>query len=155
MLRSYSVGTPLYNQLREVDKDLTMPIQLIDSTELLDSGEALRARAAEDGYLFFRKLIPVEDILAVRANALKVVEQHEWLQPGQDELGGLLQREAFATIPESDMRTDIGVTHAMPCMTTSRKSRVCIVCRIIRSYLHSSSTFSTSRSWYMPVILHV
>ncbi len=90
-----------------------MPIQLIDSTELLDSGDALRARAAEDGYLFFRKLIPTDDIRAVRADVLRVVEQHGWLQPGQDELGGLLRREAYVTIPESDMRTDIGVTRAM------------------------------------------
>ena len=51
-----------------------MPIQLVDSTELLDSGDALRARAAEEGYLFFRKLIPAEDVLAVRADILTVVE---------------------------------------------------------------------------------
>jgi ectoine hydroxylase-related dioxygenase (phytanoyl-CoA dioxygenase family) len=90
-----------------------MPIQLIDSTELLDSGDALRTRAAEDGYLFFKKLIPDIDIRAVRADILQVVERHGWLQPEQHELGGSLNREAFAGIPESDMRTDIGVTHTM------------------------------------------
>jgi hypothetical protein len=90
-----------------------MPIPLRDSTAFLGSGAALRARAAEDGYLFFRNLIPAEAILAVRADVLTVVNQHQWLQPGQDALGGVLQREAFATIPESEMRTDIGVTHAM------------------------------------------
>jgi hypothetical protein len=90
-----------------------MPIQFIDSTELLDNGEALRERAAEDGYLFFKGLIPTNDILDVRADLLGVVERHGWLQPEQDPLGGLLNRAAFADIPESDMRTDIGVTRAM------------------------------------------
>jgi ectoine hydroxylase-related dioxygenase (phytanoyl-CoA dioxygenase family) len=90
-----------------------MSVQLVDSTELLDSADAMRARAAEDGYLFFRKFIPTEDILAVRADILQVVDQHGWLQPGQNELGGLLQREALEAVPESDLRIDIGVTRAM------------------------------------------
>ncbi len=90
-----------------------MPVQLLDSTEILDNGDALRARAAEEGYLFFKSLVPAEDVLAVRADVLKVVDRHGWLQPEQDELGGVLQREAYAAIPESDMRVDIGVTTAM------------------------------------------
>lgn len=94
-------------------KEFAMPIPMRDSNALLDSGAALRERAAEDGYLFFRNLIPADAILAVRADVLAVVNQHGWLQPGQDALGGVLQSDAFATIPTSDMRTDIGVTHAM------------------------------------------
>jgi ectoine hydroxylase-related dioxygenase (phytanoyl-CoA dioxygenase family) len=108
-----SGSRPWYYLLIVKEKEPAMPIQLVDSSELLGSGDALRTRAAEDGYLFFRKLIPAEDILAVRADVLTVVEQHGWLQPGQDELGGVLRSEAFAAIPESEMRTDIGVTRAM------------------------------------------
>jgi ectoine hydroxylase-related dioxygenase (phytanoyl-CoA dioxygenase family) len=90
-----------------------MPVPLRDSTVLLDDGAALRARAAEDGYLFFRTLLPADAIRAVRADILTVVARHGWLQPGQDALGGMLQSEALATVPESDMRLDIGVTRAM------------------------------------------
>ena len=48
---------------------------------------ALRARAAEDGYLFFKQRLPVNEVLAVRADLLNVVLKHGWLQPGQDALG--------------------------------------------------------------------
>lgn len=90
-----------------------MPILLVDSTALLDDGAALRARAAEDGYLFFKRLIPAEDVLTVRADLLTVVDKKGWRQPGQDAWGGLVNNAAFADIPEDEMRTDIGVTHQM------------------------------------------
>ncbi len=90
-----------------------MPVPLRDSTALLDDGAALRVRAAEDGYLFFRTLLPASAILAVRADVLAVVKRHGWLQPGQDALGGVLQPDAFAAVPESAMRTGIGVSIAM------------------------------------------
>ena len=42
-----------------------------DSTEHQTDGEALRARLAEDGYLFLRRLLPREAILNVRARLLR------------------------------------------------------------------------------------
>src|SRR5689334_660814 len=94
-------------------QELTMPVPFVDSTAILADGEALRERAATDSYLFFRGLLPAEDILEVRADVLGVVGRHGWLRPDQPPLGGLLNRDAFAAIPESAMRTDIGVTRAM------------------------------------------
>ncbi len=90
-----------------------MPISFADATSLLGDGRALRARAEEDGYLFFKKLIPTKDVLEVRADVLQIVERHGWRQPGQGALGGLLDTSAFDHIPENMMRTDIGVTHTM------------------------------------------
>jgi Phytanoyl-CoA dioxygenase (PhyH) len=84
----------------------------IDSTDLLDDPIALRERAAAEGYLFFRKLLPAEAILDVRRDLLGVVDRHGWLLPGQDDLGGALDGEALARVADNDMRLDIGVSHA-------------------------------------------
>jgi ectoine hydroxylase-related dioxygenase (phytanoyl-CoA dioxygenase family) len=84
----------------------------LDSTDLLADPLALRARAEEEGYLFFRNLLPREDVLRVRAYELAVVERHGWRKPGLDLLDNGIDVEALSQLPESAMRTDIGVSLA-------------------------------------------
>ena len=85
--------------------------QFVDSTELLADPAALQARAAEDGYLFFKQRLPKDEVLAMRAEMLAVVEKHGWRQPGQDALGGLIDYDAINRLTEEEMhRTDVGVT---------------------------------------------
>ena len=81
-----------------------------DSTPLLDNPAALRERAAQDGYLFFKQFLPKEDIFHLRADMLAVVDRCGWRQPGQDALGGLIDIPALSQVPEERMRTDIGVS---------------------------------------------
>ncbi|MBI2302651.1 MAG: phytanoyl-CoA dioxygenase family protein [Armatimonadetes bacterium] len=83
-----------------------------DSTALLDDPPALRARAARDGYLFFRRLLPAEALLAVRADLLDIVRRHGWLAPTADPLEGRIDASALSAVPEAQMRTDIGVSSA-------------------------------------------
>jgi ectoine hydroxylase-related dioxygenase (phytanoyl-CoA dioxygenase family) len=83
-----------------------------DSTPILNNGDALRERAATDGYLFFRGLLSAEAILPVRADLLNVVRQHGWLAQDEGEATGTLDVTALAAVPESQMRTDIGVSVA-------------------------------------------
>jgi hypothetical protein len=87
---------------------------LIDSKPLLDRSdfEALRHRAEEDGYLFFRSLLPQQEINKVRADVLGVVERYGWRQSGQARLGGRIDSDAINEIPASAMRLDIGVSAA-------------------------------------------
>ncbi len=85
--------------------------QFVDSTPLLADPPALRARAAEDGFLFFKQRIPKDEVLAMRAEMLAVVDKHGWRQPGQDALGGLIDYAAINRLTEEEMhRTDVGVT---------------------------------------------
>jgi|UniRef100_UPI00404B7DF5 hypothetical protein len=101
-----SVSPPQPVPPRSVQKSL-----FIDSTPLLEDPMALRARAAEDGYLFFKQRLPVNEVLAVRADLLNVVRKHGWLQPGQDALGGLIDFDAINALTDEEMhRTDIGVS---------------------------------------------
>lgn len=89
-------------------------LPFIDSGELLQSEnfEALRQRAAMEGYLFFKKLVPEEVIMQLREDMLGVVDAYGWRQPGQDARGGLINLEALNQVPDDEMRTDIGVSHA-------------------------------------------
>lgn len=85
----------------------------VDSTPLLTDPAALRARAAQDGYLFFKSRVPVDEILALRRELLAVVDQYGWRQPGQDALGGLIDREAINRFTDRKaFRDDIGVSTA-------------------------------------------
>lgn len=89
-----------------------MTDQFVDSTPLLNDPPALRARAEQDGYLYFKRLLPADALLPVRADLLGVVEKHGWLALGADPLEGRLDVEALSRVPEAEMRTDIGVSHA-------------------------------------------
>lgn len=89
-----------------------MPTRFTDSTALLNDGPALRERAARDGYLFFRGLLPPEALLPVRADLLGVVRKHGWLKDENDDLTGALDVAALSAVPESELRTDIGVSTA-------------------------------------------
>lgn len=85
--------------------------EFVDSSELLDDPERLRARAAEYGYLFFRSLLPAEPILEVRRRVLEVVGRHSWLADGSDPMAGLADVEAYErTDPAETAFCGVGVT---------------------------------------------
>jgi hypothetical protein len=67
-----------------------------DSTDLLDSPEALRRRADEDGFLFFKRFLPTEPVLELRRQILEVVRRHGWIKSGSDLMDGLCDMEAVA-----------------------------------------------------------
>ena len=68
---------------------------MIDSAPLLGDPEALWICGDEDGYLFFKQLLPKEDVRAVRRDFLAVVEGYGWRKSGQDEEGGVIDQEAL------------------------------------------------------------
>ena len=61
----------------------------VDSTPLLDAPEALRERAAEQGYLFFRSLLDSESVLDLRRQILEVCQQHGWLDDDAPLMDGI------------------------------------------------------------------
>jgi hypothetical protein len=67
-----------------------------DSTDLIHDGPALGARVAEDGYLFFRGLIPPADILAARRRMLDLIDAAGWLdRDSPDDLAAVTRPNAF------------------------------------------------------------
>lgn len=74
-------------------------VDFVDSTELLEDPEALRARADEHGYLFFRGLLPEPDVLEVRRRILGVVSDHGWVAEGTELMDGIADQAAFNAVP--------------------------------------------------------
>ncbi len=91
---------------------LKRKVPFLDSTPLLGDPAALQARADEDGFLYFQRFLPREEVLALRAEMLDVVDRHHWRQPGQDALGGRIDLDALNLVPDESMRSDIGVSIA-------------------------------------------
>ncbi len=96
------------NALGQVN--LADPVDLVDSTDLLDDPRALRARADEDGYLFFRALLPREAVLEVRRDVLTAIAADGWLDDAAPLEQGRLDHRAIDTIPDDELRDDIGVS---------------------------------------------
>lgn len=65
----------------------------VDSTPLLGQSEALHRRAQEEGYLFFRKLLPEEHVLEVRRDICGVLQQHGWLDSGTDPMDAITTQQ--------------------------------------------------------------
>lgn len=86
--------------------DLVAPFR--DSTDLLTSADALRERAAEDGYLFFRQLLPRADLESARLKVMGALRQDGILTQGgwRD---GVVDRAGVDRIPADEMRLDIGI----------------------------------------------
>lgn len=91
-----------------VDPDALSPFE--DSTDLLHSPPALRARAKRDGYLYFRGLLDAEPVLELRRQVLGVLDRHGLRADPADPLSGQLAIERLVQLPDADMREDIGVS---------------------------------------------
>ena len=82
-----------------------------DATSLLDDPAALRHRAEQDGYLFFKHFLPTEPLLELRRQMLEICERYGWLAHGHDLMEGVIDETAINQVPPEQMRTDIGVSN--------------------------------------------
>lgn len=56
----------------------------VDSSGIVDDRAALRARLAEDGYLYFPRLVDADHVLALRSAILAELAARGWLAAGSD-----------------------------------------------------------------------
>jgi ectoine hydroxylase-related dioxygenase (phytanoyl-CoA dioxygenase family) len=64
---------------------LVNTVSFRDSTPIISEPSELRVRAESDGYLFFRNLLPVADVLRVRAAMLAEARHSGWLRDGAND----------------------------------------------------------------------
>ncbi len=79
--------------------------RLIPSNDLLDDTEALRARAARDGYLYFRGLTDRELVLQTRRDFVRVLAENGWLDPDTDPM------DAISTRPQGTSPAEFASTY--------------------------------------------
>ncbi len=86
-------------------------LEFIDSTPLYEAEdwEGLRRREREEGYLFFKQLLPKEPLRELRMQMLEVVERYGWLSKTEPKNKGCLDMDAVNAVPEEAVRLDIGV----------------------------------------------
>lgn len=83
-----------------------------DATPLLASPEKLRARAEEDGFLFFKQFLPPGPLLDLRRQIIDIVARRGWIRPGTDPMDGVADLVAIADADRLDPSLRyIGVTH--------------------------------------------
>ncbi len=88
----------------------TRTTTFLDSSDLLDDPEALRARAEEDGYVFLRGLLPRDAVLDVRQQFLDIIDRHGWLAPGHPVADGVADVAAFERVdPEARAYCGVGL----------------------------------------------
>lgn len=73
---------------------MTRTEKYLDSTPLLNNPAALRERAAEDGYLYFKRLVDPKAILNVRRQILEVARKHGWLDGLAPLMDGIAKKGA-------------------------------------------------------------
>lgn len=56
---------------------------MFEANPLLDDVAALRSRFAQDGYLFFRDIMPVEALLEVRDDITRILAELGWIRGGE------------------------------------------------------------------------
>jgi len=82
-----------------------------DATPLLACPEKLRARAEEDGFLFFKQFLPPDPLLDLRRQIIDIVARRGWIRPGTDPMDGAADLAAVADADRRDPSLRyIGVT---------------------------------------------
>ncbi|MEM9255487.1 MAG: phytanoyl-CoA dioxygenase family protein [Pseudomonadota bacterium] len=59
-----------------------VPEPMYEANVLLDDASALRARLAEDGYLFFRNVIPTDRLTGLRDQITTILADEGWIETG-------------------------------------------------------------------------
>lgn len=68
--------------------DMQNIVSFIEADASAEAG-VLRTQMEENGYLFFRNLVPADDVLAVRRAILELCAQAGWLDPRRDVMEGI------------------------------------------------------------------
>ncbi len=67
--------------------------KLIESNDILSNPVELRRRLWREGYLFFRGLLPREEVLDLRRHILELCDDAGWISKGADLMEGLTDHE--------------------------------------------------------------
>lgn len=67
-------------------------------SRLSDGAEALRAAMQERGYLFFRGIVPADEILTIRRDVLTLCAEAGWLHPDRDVTEGIVHPDMTPTM---------------------------------------------------------
>jgi len=71
----------------------TLPF--VDCTDMIEDRDRLLDHGSENGYFFFPGLLPIEPMLELRHQVLRVAEEHDLLEPDTDLDAGIRKKGVF------------------------------------------------------------
>ncbi len=78
---------------------MTTATEFREQSALLDDPRALRQQMATDGFLFFRGLVPADEIVALRRQILQICDNYDWIAPGTELMDGIADPSADGMEP--------------------------------------------------------
>ena len=78
---------------------MTTATEFREQNALLDDPRALRQQMATDGFLFFRGLVPADEIVALRRQILQICDNYGWIEPGTELMDGIADPSADGMEP--------------------------------------------------------
>ncbi len=81
-------------------------LELRQSNDVQNNAAELKLRLAEDGYLFFRRLLDPQRLLNLRREMLTLMQAGGWLVPGTDPIDGIANPDARSTEGDAEY-TDV------------------------------------------------
>ena len=78
---------------------MTTATDFQEHNTLLDDPQALRRQMATDGFLFFRGLLPADEIVALRRQILQICDNYGWVAPGTELMDGIADPSAEGMEP--------------------------------------------------------
>ena len=67
----------------KVINEVVNPEPMYEANELLGDPDAVKARLADDGYLFFRDVLPKDRLLEVRDDITRILAENGWIEDGE------------------------------------------------------------------------
>ena len=78
---------------------MTTAAEFQEHNALLDNPQAMRRQMEMDGFLFFRGLLPADEIVALRRRILQVCDNYGWIAPGTELIDGIADPSADGMEP--------------------------------------------------------
>ena len=78
---------------------MTTATEFREQNALLDDPRALRRQMATDGFLYFRGLVPADEIVALRRQILQICDNYGWIAPGTELMDGIADPSADGMEP--------------------------------------------------------
>ncbi len=78
---------------------MTTAVEFQEHNALLGDPQAMRRQMETDGFLFFRGLLPADEIMALRRKILQVCDNYGWIAPGTELMDGIADPSADGMEP--------------------------------------------------------
>ena len=91
----------------------TASVGFVDSTDIKEDSEALKRRAEEEGYLYFRHLLPEDALRKLRLQILSICQLYGWIADNTDLLAGIGNQENIRQLHDrEEVKRGVGISLA-------------------------------------------